>query len=179
MLPTTEYGIAYAVICLLVAGLSLWRSNLHARIVSLIFVLHWVAMRALTVIDKECAALWVAHDAAVIAALGAYGWQKSSRLAFACASVFFVVMLFDQWWLIFGGSFDANAAVAETGGYLCFLMIAGAAIGTSNSGGGVRDFRRVLWVPSLEGGRTISRHASLSGNNLASSQNSQEKGRGA
>ena len=173
MLPTTEYGIAYAVICLLVAGLSLWRSNLHARIVSLIFALHWVAMRALTVIDKESAALWVAHDAAVIAALGAYGWQKSSRLAFACASVFFVVMLFDQHWLIFGGDFDANAAVAEMGGYLCFLMIAGAAIGNSDSGAGHHRLGDSFYP--VENWRAISRHASLPCDGLAATQNTQTK----
>ncbi len=173
MIPATEFGIAYMVACLLVAGFSLLRNNTHARIASIVFVLHWVAMRAITVIDKENAALWVAHDAAVIAALGAYGWHKSSRLAFACAAVFFVVMLFDQWWLIFGGSFDANAAVAETGGYLCFLMIAGAAIGHSDSGADRRR-RRDSFAP-VENWRAISRRTSLPCDGLAATQTTQTK----
>ena len=175
-IPNTDYGVAYMAACLVAVGISFLRHNLHARIVSLVFLAHWVSLRLIAMIDhNNNAALWIAHDAATIAVLGFIGWRRRSRLSFACAAVFFAVMLFDQYWWLFESAFEANAAVAEAGGYLCFVMIAGAAIGTSSGGYWSRGSRWLGPVASLEGRRAISRHSKVFGRAVASIQNSQEK----
>lgn len=183
LIPDSGFGIAYMLACFGVAGFAYTRNNLHARIVSLIFMAHWFSLRAINAIDHDNAALWVVHDVATILALGLYGKRTRSRLAFACGAVFFVVMLFDQWWLLFDGGFNANAAVAEAAGYLCFLMIAGSAIGKSGmgssswlgSGGGF-----VRWEPIDKMGRSISvGRSSVPQHSMAASQNSTEENRGA
>jgi hypothetical protein len=176
-IPDSGWGVFYALSCFGVAAFSFTRQSLHARIVSLLFIAHWLGIRSIDITDHNNAALWVFHDAATVLVLSIYGWRTQSKLAFACAAVFFVVMLFDQYWLLFDSSFTANAAVAEAGGYLVFAMIAGAAIGHSNNGSGYSRHHHGSY--SVENRRSISRHASVLGDGLASTQNHQEKGRGA
>jgi signal transduction histidine kinase len=179
-IPDSTFGIFYALLCFGVAGLSFLRNNTHARIVSLVFIAHWFSMRTISVNWPDSAFAWMAHDAATVAALIACGWLRKSVLAFACAALFFVVMLFDQaWWLFSIGSFDANAAVAEAAGYLAFLLIAGASLGSDGANYWSSDSGRGLAFLGLEGRRTISGRSTLSGQALASTQNTQEKGRGA
>ena len=179
-IPDSTFGIAYALACLLTVGITTLRNNTHARIVSLIMLAHWFSLRGVNVINPDNPALWVAHDTATVIALLTYGKLKGSRLSLACAAVFFVVLLFDQaWWLLNIGGFEANAAVAECAGYLVFLMIAGASLGSSGGDIGSGVIRRFLASAFVEGGRSISGRAALSGQALASTQNHQEKGRGA
>lgn len=182
-IPDSGFGIAYMLACFGVAGLAYTRNNLHARIVSLIFIAHWFSLRAINVINHDNAALWVVHDAATILALGFYGKRTRSRLAFACGTVFFVVMLFDQWWLLFDGGFDANAAVAEAAGYLCFLMIAGAALGKSgmgNSGWFGSRGGHLRWEPIDKMGRSISvRRSAAHQHGLAANQDTRKEDCGA
>jgi hypothetical protein len=178
-IPDTTFGIIYAAACFGVAAVSFLRSNPHARIVSLIFIAHWFSMRTISSTAPENAGLWVLHDTVTVFALLVYGRAGPSRLSLACAALFFVVLFFDQlWWLSIGG-FEANAAVAEAAGYLAFMMIAGASLGSSGGhsrGSGVRPVHALAF---LEGRGAISGRAALSGQALARNQNTQKKGRGA
>lgn len=178
-IPDSGWGVAYMLACFGAAAISFASRNANAKNVAAVFLLHWFTMRLIDFAWYDYAALWVAHDAAIILALCAYGWLKHSRLAFSCAAVFFVVMLFDQYWWLFDSTFNANAAVAEAGGYLCFIMITGAAIGTFGTGRHSTGFRFDDAVYSLEGRRSISRHAEMSGRYVASNQNHQTENRGA
>jgi hypothetical protein len=169
-IPDSTFGIIYAAACFGVAAVSLLRNNTHARIVSLIMLAHWFSMRTISSTAPENAGLWVLHDAATVAALLACGYVKSSRLAMACAAMFFVVLLFDQlWWLSIGG-FEANAAVAEAAGYLAFIMIAGASLGSSGGDIGSGSAGRVSVPAFLESRSAISRRAAMPANRMASNQ---------
>ena len=179
-IPDSTFGIIYAAACFGVAAVSFLRNNTHARIVSLIMLAHWFSLRGVNVINPDNPALWVAHDTATVVTLLTYGKLKGSRLSLACAAVFFVVLLFDQaWWLLNVGGFEANAAVAECAGYLVFLMIAGASLGSSGSDIGSGFIRRAPASAFVEGRSTISRRSALHGQAMAANQNHQEKDCGA
>jgi hypothetical protein len=176
--PDSLFGVIYAAACFGVAAVSFLRNDTHARIVSLIFIAHWFSMRMISSTAPDSAGLWVLHDAVTVFALLFYGRSFSSRLSMACASLFFVVLLFDQaWWLSIGG-FEANAAVAEAAGYLAFIMIAGASLGSS--GGNIRGYSsgRGYGLSVLESRSAISGRPSMSASSMATNQNHQKKDRG-
>ena len=193
-IPDTIYGITYALFCFGAAGFALQRNNRHARIVSLIFVAHWVVMRGIDVIDKDNPWLWVPHSMATVIALGLYGKRSQSQLSFACAILMAVCMAFDQFWLVqhvtgtqfdtLNGGFEQNGAVAELIGYLCFVMIAGAAIGHSGMGssgvfrGGMGRLRHVPARESLQMGRSIFSRPGVHGKRMASLQNQKKENSG-
>ncbi len=192
-IPDTTFGIIYALLCFGTAGLSFLRNSTHAKIVSLIFVAHWLFMRAIDVVDHGNPWLWVPHSMAAVVALGLYGKHSQSQLAFACSLLMAVCMVFDQFWLVqhvtgirfdsLNGGFEQNGAVAEVIGYLCFVMIAGSAIGHSGM-----DSSACLWggmgrlrpVPARQGskmGRAIFSRAGMHASRVASLQD-QEKENG-
>ncbi len=178
-IPDSTFGTAYALACLLTVGFTTLRNNTHARIVSLIMLAHWFSMRSVNVINPDNPALWVAHDTATVIALLTYGKLKGSRLSLACAAVFFVVMLFDQaWWLLKVGGFEANAAVAELAGYLVFVMIAGASIGSSGNDIKRGSSGRAPVFAFLESRGAISGRASMPAHRMATHQNHQKENRG-
>jgi hypothetical protein len=169
-IPDTTYGVAYAIVAALAISLCIMSKSHKTIMVALVMAAHWITMRGLCVWDYNNPALWVLHDALTVAALAAVGWAVQSRLSLACASVFFAVMLFDQYWWLFSGSFNANAAVAEAGGYLVFAMMIGASIGISSTGYGGGVYRHNVDRGSIEGGGAISGRSALSRNGMAKNQ---------
>jgi len=169
-IPDTTYGIAYAIFSAIAISLSIMSKSHKLVVVAFAMTVHWVTMRGLCMIDYDNPALWVLHDAFTVALLAAIGWAIKSRLSLASATVFFFVMLFDQYWWLFSGSFNANAAVAEAGGYLVFAMMIGASIGISNTGYGGVDYRYGVNRSSIEGGRSISGRPVLPRSGMAKNQ---------
>jgi hypothetical protein len=169
-IPDNIYGIAYASFSAIAILLSITSKSHKLMMVAFAMAIHWLTMRGLCVIDHDNPVLWVLHDAATVAFLAAIGWAVKSRLSLACATVFFFVMLFDQYWWLFSGSFNANAAVAEAGGYLVFAMMIGASIGISNTGYGGVDYRHNVNHSSVESGGAISGRSILSRSGMAKNQ---------
>jgi len=172
-IPDTAWGLAYlAGLCL--AGLAAWAwPSREARRVALVMGLHWLAMRAIDVTAPDSPLAWVCHDMALILWLAIWG---RSRLAYAVAALFLPVTLLDQVWLVWGSTFEANAAAAEAAGYLAFLMIMGAAYGGTGTGHRLRGpshlralpaDRHGYRLPAVADGGTISRRAVLSGTGVA------------
>lgn len=194
-IPDTLFGITYALFCFGTAGFVFRRNNPHARIVSLIFAAHWVVMRLIDVIDKDNPWLWVPHSMATVIVLALYGKRSQSQLAFACSILMAVCMAFDQFWLVqhvtgirfdtLNGGFEQNGAVAELIGYLCFVMIAGSAIGHSGMGssvdlrGGMGRLRPVPARKSFQMGRAIFSRSRMPGDGLAGLQNQEKENGGA
>ena len=194
-IPDSVFGIIYALLCFGTAGLSFTRMNVHARIVSLVFIIHWVAMRAIDVTDHANPWLWVPHSMAAVIALGLYGKHTQSQLAFACAILMAVCMTFDQFWLVqhvtgvrfdtLNGGFEQNAAVAEVIGYLCFAMIAGSAIGHSGMGssttirGGMDRSRHLPARQGVQVGRAIFSRSGMPGDGMARHQDQEKENGGA
>jgi len=169
-IPDTLYGAAYAMVGAWAFGTAFASMRPGNLAVAIVMLVHWVTMRGLDVYGHNNPGLWVLHDVATVICLAVLGWTIHSRLAFACAAVFFAVMLFDQWWWLFSGSFDANSAVAEAGGYLVFAMITGASIGISGTGYGGGAYRFGAADGSFESRGAISGRSTLSRNAMAKSQ---------
>lgn len=167
--PDSAWGLAYlAGLLLSVVATWAWPSP-EGRRVALLMVLHWMTLRAIDVTAPQSPLAWVCHDMALILLLALWG---RCRLAYAVAAVFLPVTLLDQVWLVWGSTFEANAAAAEAAGYLAFIMMMGAAYGGTGTGfrrmgrsphpvRAVSGHRSRHSVSALEGGRPISGRAAL------------------
>ena len=120
-IPDSSWGIAYAM-ALIIASAVAWRGpNISIRIAVILMVIHWLSMRSIDAVDFSNFWLWTGQGALMILALVFIG---KSIPAYAMACVFFVGMLFDQYTLFTGGSFDGAAAVAEAVGYISMIIMA-------------------------------------------------------
>lgn len=179
-IPNTSYGITYAMACVLVFVIAQSCRSPQAKVVSFIMMAHWILLRTICVIDHSNFALWVGHDILLVSAMSFYGWRENSKLALASASIFFIVMLFDQWAWMTNGAFDAASAVAEAGGYIVFAMIAGASIGNSGfgkMGDFTRGIRHLVGFGFVESRRSISGRSAVSHKSMASNSHHQEEDR--
>ena len=141
--PDSIYGLAYLA-ALVVFGAITWAGPNHAaRNILLVLTIHWFTTRAIDVYDHTNFWLWIAQDYVFFAALLLCG---GGRPALACAALFLVMVGFDSYSLVIGGSFTGASAVAETLGYLAMLCMAGGAYGDGGklartSGSGSSIFR--------------------------------------
>jgi hypothetical protein len=127
--PDSFWGLAYLT-ALVIFGAITWAGpNLTARRILFVLVVHWVAMRSINVIDHDNFILWLVHDYVFFIALLVCGGGIAAR---ACSGLFLVMVAFDSYSLVFGGSFEGAAAVAEVIGYLAMIIMAGSAHGGTN-----------------------------------------------
>lgn len=123
-IPDTIYGIAYLTALIVSGALTLLGSSSDAKRILLVLTIHWLTTRAIDVYDHTNFYLWIVQDYAVFFAMLFYCRGIAGR---ACAALFFVVLSFDFYSLMYGGSFEGAAAVAETVGYFSMLIMAGGA----------------------------------------------------
>ena len=124
--PDTAFGLAYLA-ALAVFGCIAWYGG-RAQALIAIMAVHWVVMRAICATDHLNAALWVAHDTAMVAAMLFIGRTVAAK---AIAVLFFGALQFDLYSLIVNGlhvtqeQFEATASVGEAVGYISMLIMAG------------------------------------------------------
>lgn len=122
--PDSIYGLVYLA-ALIIFGIITWLGqNRDARRILLVLTIHLLTTRAIDVIDHENFMLWIAQDLAIFVALLVFCKGVAGR---AIAALFFIVLTFDNYSLIAGGTFEGAAAVAETVGYISMLIMAGGA----------------------------------------------------
>lgn len=122
--PDSIFGIVYLVALIAFGVIALLGPNKSARIILLILTIHWLTTRAIDVIDHENFWLWIVQDCAMFGALLIFCKGMEGR---AIAALFFIVLAFDNYSLVTGGTFESAAAVAEVCGYISMIIMAGAA----------------------------------------------------
>lgn len=122
--PDSVYGLAYLAALIIFGAITWFGPNREARKILLILTIHWLTTRTIDWYDFTNFYLWIAQDIAVFLALLIYCKGMAGR---AIAALFFIVLAFDNYSIVTGGTFEAAAAVAETVGYLAMLIMAGAA----------------------------------------------------
>ena len=122
--PDSIYGLVYLGALIFFGAITLLGPNKTASRLLLILTIHWLTTRTIDVIDHTNFLLWIAQDIAMFSALLIFCKGVSGR---AIAALFFIVLTFDNFSIVFGGSFESAAAVAETVGYISMLIMAGDA----------------------------------------------------
>jgi hypothetical protein len=122
-IPDSYYGLFYLAALVISSIASLLGSQKKERVIVWIMIFHWFSMRTINVINFDNFWLWIAQDMAMIWALAYFARTTAGG---AIAVLFFVNLLFDQYTLFSGGSFQGAAAVAESIGYLSMLIMTGA-----------------------------------------------------
>jgi len=122
--PDSIYGLAYLAALVFFGAITLLGQNREARRILLVLTVHWLTTRAIDVIDHTNFILWITQDLVVFGALLIYCRGVAGR---AIAALFFIVLSFDNYSLVTGGTFEGAAAVAETVGYLAMIIMAGDA----------------------------------------------------
>lgn len=124
--PDTIYGLVYLAALILFGFITWFGPNKKARRILAVLVVHWVTLRTIDWYDHDNFILWLVHDYVFFFALLFCGGGLAAR---ACSALFLVMVAFDSYSLLFGGSFEGAAAVAEGIGYLAMLIMAGSAHG--------------------------------------------------
>ena len=122
--PDSIYGLVYLAALAFFGAITLLGPNKSARTILALLSLHWLTTRTIDVIDHESFLLWIAQDISMFGALLIFCKGVSGR---AVAALFFIVLTFDNYSLVTGGTFEGAAAVAETVGYISMVIMAGAA----------------------------------------------------
>jgi hypothetical protein len=126
--PDSIYGLVYLGALIFFGAITWFGPNKSARRLLLILTIHWLTTRTIDFIDHTNFLLWIVQDIAMIVALLIFCKGMAGR---AIAGLFFIVLTFDNYSLVTGGTFEGAAAVAEFIGYISMVIMAGAGHGNS------------------------------------------------
>jgi hypothetical protein len=114
---------------LCVAGLiTVMGRKRDARRILAVMVVNWLCTRLVVTFAPHNDFLWQLSDAVACIGMAAYGRTKA---AYAVASLFFIILLFDTAMILKIAAFPQIAAISDALGFLMLTIMAGAAHGNN------------------------------------------------
>ncbi len=116
-------------VSLCVAGLvTVMGKYRDARRILAVMVVNWLCTRSIVTFAPHNDFLWQLSDAVACVGMAGYGRTKA---AYAVASLFFIILLFDTAMILQLAAFPQIAAISDALGFLMLIIMAGAAHGNN------------------------------------------------